>query len=495
MNRRRPPDTGAAQGFDDHNPHGAVGMRTIRRFATFVLGFLCAASALASPSWSQTPERRTDVVAFEHASVVPMDAERVLADHTVVVADGRIVGLGPSGAVPVPEGALRVDARGRYLVPAFCDMHVHPLGEPWNAMLPPEARLATEDVPFERFLFPFVAKGVTTVQVLSATPDHVPLRYQIVRGELRAPRLILARMIDGPDRAWPPPLSTWVASPDEARVAVREAKEAGYDKIKVYSFLSREAYDAIVAAAAALHMDVIGHIPMSISPEHAIDAGQRLIAHSEEVMKHAGGDYRAERVEYYADRMARGGVWMTPTLVTTRSILEYFADPGAHLARPEAAYFRHPMERGVWAFITERLYRPIPEDVREELRDGFERFQRPLTRAFHEHGGRMMVGTDTPFPGLVAGFALHRELQELVDVGLTPFEALRTATTTPFEYLGESDRAGTIAVGMESDLVLLDANPLEDIAAASQVAGVLMRGRWIGREEIDRTMADLASEE
>jgi cytosine/adenosine deaminase-related metal-dependent hydrolase len=466
-------------------------MMALLRCLALVLGCVGGTCAIAPALSAQQPPTAPDVVAFVHASVIPMDTERVLRDHTVVVANGRIVELGPTASVQVPDGALRVDATGRYLLPAFCDMHVHPLGEPWNAMLPPEAQLMSGDVPFERFLFPFVANGVTTVQVLSATPDHVPLRVQIIRGELRAPRLILARMIDGPDEAWPPPLSTWVNSAEEARAAVRAAHETGYDRIKVYSFLSREAYDAIIATAAELRMEVIGHIPMSISPEYVLGAGQTLIAHSEELLKHAGGDHSGERIEYYADLMAQHGVWMTPTLVTTRAILEYFADPEAHLARPEAVYFSHPMERGVWSFITGILYAPIPPAAREWLRDGFENFQRPLTTAFHSHGGRMMVGTDTPWPGLVAGFALHRELRELVDVGLTPFEALRTATTTPFEYLGENDRAGTIAVGMESDLVLLEANPLEDIAAAAGIAGVLMRGRWIGREEIDRTMTTL----
>ena len=334
-------------------------MPIIRRCLNLVLGCICGVCAFAPTSHGQGPSPATDIVAFIHVTVVPMDAERVLRDHTVLVADGRITDVGPAASVKVPDHALRIDATGRYLLPALCDMHVHPLGEPWNAMLPPEARLATKDVPFERFLFPFVAQGVTTVQVLSATPDHLPLRVQIVQGELRGPRLILAPMIDGPGKAWPPPLSTWVSTAAEAEAAVRQAKAVGYDKIKVYSFLSREAYDAVVATARELGMDVIGHIPMSLSTEYVVDAGQKLIAHTEEVMKHAGGQFGADRIEYFADLMARREVWLTPTLITTRSILGVFADPEAHLSLPEAAYFQHPMERGVWSFIVEKLYREI----------------------------------------------------------------------------------------------------------------------------------------
>jgi imidazolonepropionase-like amidohydrolase len=422
-----------------------------------------------------------------------MDTEHVLRDHTVVTANGKIVAIGPSSEVKAPAGALCVDARGRYLLPALCDMHVHLLGEAWNMMLRPEARSASKDIPFEAFFFPYIANGVTTVQSLSATPEEVTLRGRIDRGELLGPRLVLARMIDGPKRAWPPPLSVWVNSATEAREAVRRAKDEGYDKIKVYSFLSKECYDAIISTARELRLDVIGHVPMSLSVEYVLDAGQKLIAHSEEVAKHAGGEYGAERIAYFAARMVERGVWMMPTLVTTRSILGFFDAPDSLLAGPEAVYFRHPMLTGVWAFITANLYGPIPAAARTRLREDFERFQKPLTRAFHEKGGKLVAGSDALMIGTFPGLALHRELKELVDIGLTPFEALRTSTTSPFEYLGEGDLAGTIQVGKRSDLLLLDANPLEDVSAAAKIAGVLIRGRWIGSQEIRRTMQKIAA--
>lgn len=433
----------------------------------------------------------TDLLAFVHATVIPMDRERALPDQTVIVSDGRIVAIGPASSVKVPAGALRVDATGRYLLPALCDMHVHLLSEAWNMMLRPEARLVGSEVPVERFLLPYVANGVTMVQVLSAAPEDVAARRRIDRGEMLGPRLVLARMIDGPKKAWPPPLSTWVASADEAREAVRAAKASGYDKMKVYSFLDKASYDAILSTAKELGMDVIGHVPMSLSVEYVLDAGQKLIAHTEEIAKHAGGDYSAERIDDFAGKMAERGVWMTPTLVTTRSILELVDNPDSVLTRPETAYFRHPMQTGVWSFMYENLYKPIPAAAREKLRQDFERFQKPLTTAFQKKGGRLLAGSDTLMPGLVPGFALHRELAELVKVGLTPYQALRTSTTGPYEYLGEIDQAGTIEVGKRPDLLLLKANPLEDISAASQIAGVLIRGRWIGSGDIKRLMTEL----
>jgi imidazolonepropionase-like amidohydrolase len=435
----------------------------------------------------------SSTVAFVHAAVVPMDREQVLPDQTVIVVDGRIAALGPASKVKVPPKALRIDARGRYLLPALSDMHVHVEGESWNALLTPEALAASKTVPFEDFLFPYVANGVTTVQVLSGTQELLPVRGKIAQGEMLAPRLILARMIDGPKKAWPPPLSSWVATAEEARTATLQAKADGYDKMKVYSFLTKETYDAVIATAKEQHMDVIGHVPYALSVEYVVDAGQKMIAHTEEVAKHAHGDYSPERISYFAGRIADGGVWLTPTLVTTRRIIDEVSDKDGLFSSPESKYVRHPMQRGIWSFIS-NMYQEIPPDAQTRIRDDFEKFQRPFTKVFHDKGGQLMTGTDSLLPRLVPGFTLHQELQELVDVGLTPYEALRTSTTIPYEYLGEAKEAGTIEVGKRSDLLLVDANPLENVSAASKIAGVMMRGRWIGREEIDRRMRKISGE-
>jgi cytosine/adenosine deaminase-related metal-dependent hydrolase len=362
-------------------------MAMLHRSLTFALALPAAAGMVAPTSSAQTTSDTTGLVAFVHANVIPMDQEHVLREQTVVVANGQIVAIGPSSTVKVPGDALRIDATGRYLLPALCDMHVHLLGDAWKMMLSPEARAASNVIPDEQFLFPYLANGVTTVQVLSATPEDAAVRERIERSELLGPRMILAPMIDGPKKAWPPPISTWVGNADEARDAVLQAKRAGYDKIKVYSFLSKESYDAIVAAANELDMDVIGHVPMSLSVEYVIAAGQRLIAHSEELEKHAHGDYSRQRIDYFADLLVRHGTWMMPTLVTSHSIIELFDDQAGLLGRPEAAYFQHPMEQGVWSFIADSLYLQLPPQARQSIRDGLEGFQRPLTRVFHDKGG------------------------------------------------------------------------------------------------------------
>jgi imidazolonepropionase-like amidohydrolase len=359
-------------------------------------------------------------------------------------------------------------------------------------MFPPEAQFSAKDLVFDKFLFPYVANGVATVQVMSALPEHVTLRDQINRGEMLGPRLILAPMIDGPEQAWPRPIATWVATPAEARQAVLDAKEAGYDKIKAYSFLGQEAYDTIMATAEEVGMPVIGHVPMALSVEYILEAKQGLIAHAEEVMKHAKGDYSQERIDYFANIIAQSDTWLTPTLITMRNILALFDDLDRQLARPEVQYLQHPMHQGVWSYLIENIYLKMPPEHQLAIREGFELFQRPLTKALNDGGVKLMAGTDTPLPTLVPGFSLHRELEELVDVGLSPYEALRASTTHPFEFLGELADAGTVEAGKRANLVLLEANPLEDIANTRGIMGVMIQGRWLSQAELQGGMEELA---
>ena len=442
----------------------------------------------ASSSGNRKPD---ESFAFIHASVISMVQEGVLPNRTVIVHNGSISEIGPTESTIVPDGTVLIDATNQYLIPAYCDMHVHLLNEAWNMFQPPEAPSQATELDLDSFLFLYLAKGVTTVQVLSATTDDLDLRERISQGEVLGPRLVLARMIDGPDKAWPPPLSTWVASPEAARAAVLEAYEAGYDAMKAYSFLDRASYDAIVAATQETDMDLIGHIPLDLSLEYVVNAGQKLIVHSEEVMKHAGGDFSREMIEHLATTLADSDTWIIPTLVTSRNVLALFDDVEGQLSRSEVSYFQHPIQQGAWSFIIQNLYMPIASEQRQSIREGFEQFQLSFTKTLHDRGVKLLAGTDTGVPVLVPGFALHRELEELVRVGLTPYEALKTSTTHPIEYLGELDEAGTVEVGKRADLVLLKDNPLVDIRHSDAIAGVMLGGQWLAEEEIEEGLSSL----
>jgi imidazolonepropionase-like amidohydrolase len=464
-----------------------------RRPPTPIAALLVVVTITSMTSCGMEPgEDGEGTFAFVHANVIPMDRERVLADHTVIVRDGRIESVGPTSGTDVPRGTDIVDATGRFLIPALADMHVHLEGEAWNVMFPPDEQFAPDDLDFERLLFLYVANGVATVEVMSALPEHVAVRDSIARGEMLGPRLVLSRMIDGPGKAWPPPIADWVATGAEGRQAVLDARQVGYDRMKVYSFLDPPTYDAILATAREVGMDVDGHVPYALSVERVVEAGQTHIVHSEEIMKQAAGDYSRERIEYFATILAESGTWVTPTLITSRNVLAILDDPASALAPPESRYL-HPMDLGIWAFINTNLLQTIPQEQRVGLREGFEEFQQPLTLALHEAGAGLMTGTDALLPGCLPGFSVHDELGELVGAGLSAFDALRCSTTAPHEFLDETDQAGTIEPGKRADLVLLEADPLEDIANTRTIAGVMIRGTWLPGEEIEERLEALVS--
>jgi hypothetical protein len=207
-------------------------------------------------------------------------------------------------------------------------------------------------------------------------------------------------------------------------------------------------------------------------------------------MKQTRGDYSSERIEYFAEIIANNDTWITPTLTTSRKILAIFDDLERELSRPEVRNL-HPMALGIWSYLIENIYLKIPPEHQQAIRNGFESFQRPFTKALQDKGVKLMTGTDALIPTNIPGFSIHAELVELVEIGLTPYEALKASTTHPMEYLGELDDAGKIEVGKRADLVLLEASPLENITNTRKIMGVMCREKWVDQEDIQRKMDNL----
>ncbi len=427
---------------------------------------------------------------FTQVNVIPMNKNTVLHDRDVVVKAGIVTEIVSHASVKMPKDAHVIDAKGKFLIPALTDMHVHLEGAAWNIMFPAAGKFSPEEINFADIMFIYVANGITTVDVMSALPEHILLRDKINKNEIVGPRLILSRMIDAADKAWPPPICTWVRTPEEARAAVIEMHQQGYDRVKVYSFLSRDSYDAIVDEARKVHMPVDGHVPYSTSVEYVLSSGQDMIAHTEEIMKFAN-NYSPQEVERLASLTADSKTWITSTLIVSRNFNAMFDNPDAELSKPGIEYM-HPMGRGIWNYLYKNRYSRIPDPDRRKLADGFNFFQKPFTYAFFNKGGKLLIGTDPLMPPTLPGVSLHEELQQLVGAGLSPFDALKVSTTNTYDFLHERDTAGTIEPGKKANLVLLDKNPLENISNTRTILGVMTQNRWISKQEIDKRLKEIA---
>ncbi len=438
-------------------------------------------------SYSEVEKNNSFV--FTHVNVIPMDKDVVFTDCDVIVENGKIKDFVPSSSIDIPKGATVINATGKFMVPAFSDMHVHLEGDAWNIIYPLEGRFSKEEIDYNDILFVYIANGITMIDVMSAFPEHIELREKINNNDLLGPRLILSRLIDGAGKAWPEPISTWVENAVEAKQAVIDAHIKGYDRIKAYSFLDKSSYDTILATADSLHMPVDGHIPFSTSVEYTIKSGQNMIAHVEEIMKFVK-EYSPEQISHFASLIAESDIWVTSTLITSHNLIELLENDQQALSKLGTEYL-HPMGVDLQIFINDKLYQPIPEEQRAVIKNGYQAFQIPFVNEFNKKGGKLLAGTDALIASTLPGLSLHKELKELTNAGMSPFEALETATVNPYKFLGELNMGGTIASGKNANLVLLDENPLENISNTKKIFGVMTQNKWISKNEIDNRLNEI----
>jgi hypothetical protein len=423
-----------------------------------ILGLVATiAIATLGPAAIPNSAQSRGVVAFEHVTVVPMDRERTLENHTVIVRNGAIATMGRDGSVTIPTGATRVDGRGRYLMPGIADMHVHPYDT-------------------DQFVN-YVAHGITTIGVLNGAPQVLRWRQQVARGEILGPTIYTA----GPTLDGSPALNSTflsLASPENARVAVRALAKDGYDFLKVYSGLPPETYDAIIAEANAQHIAAVGHIPFRVGVDGAIKPnGQAMIAHAEEFFR---GPVDSAKMAAIVRAVKQAGIAVTPNMFAYVDYIRSIDDLPGVLAEPEMRFV------SAGAFSEKlpshnRSIRQNPQQFRAALVGGLAQFRR-LTKGLSDAGVPLLVGTDTEIFGM-AGKSAHEELTEMVGAGLTPYQALVAGTRAPGEFIStrvrRPERFGTVAVGQRADLLLLSANPLASVENTNRIEGVMVRGRWL----------------
>lgn len=433
------------------------------------IGLLAVAIvALSGSARAQEPD-----IAFVGATVIRMDGSPPLADATVLVRGDRIAAVGPRDSIAVSEGATVVDAAGAWMIPGLWDMHVHALFE---------ADLS------EPLLGRLLAHGVTGIRDMGGPLEVLAeVRRGIASGDLLAPRIVASGpILDGPEPV-DPDISWAIEAPEQARAAVDSLAGAGVDFVKVYTLLPREAFFAVVEAARERGLPVAGHVPASVSPVEAAEAGMRSIEHLRSEIEPfcTRGDPSACEPAFAAFR--ERDVWQVPTLVVRRN--RAFLDDSTTVY---GADVRHapPMLRDLWEGIrTSRLERGAEYFEAARARHREERW---LAGELHRAGIGILAGSDAGALFTPHGVSLHEELALLVESGLEPHEALAAATSEAARFLGIDDSLGTIAPGKKADLVLLDADPLRDIAHTLRIRAVVLDGRVLGRAALDRLKDETA---
>ena len=480
------------------------GSGTPDQFTLYVL--LALSVVILLSSCSSAP---TESLAITHVTLIDATGAAPKPDTTVLIVDKAIAAIGPSKSLLIPRHTKTLDATGKFLVPGLVDMHVHLTG-------------ASEPTGSREFILPLLlANGITTVRDMGGDLDSLKtLRHEIEAGKLQAPRIFFAGpYLDGDPPFFQPSLV--VTNPAEAVQNVHTVISRGADFIKVQSGLSREAYFAIADVCRREHIAFVGHVPDRVTAGEASDAGQKSIEHLTGVLRACSSDepglirkqfaaaaakatndksrnrqlaWQFELLQSYSDRQAgvliekflRNHTWQVPTLILLRN--DAFPTPESDPSHdPRRKYIPvHVLEN--WekgAQDRDKGATPEEYSLRCRLMEASLQIVGKMWRA----SVPILSGTDTTAPFIFPGSSLHEELALLVQAGLTPMQALQAATKLPAEFLDKQQTQGTIEKGKIADLVLLNANPLNDIHNTEQISAVILRGKLLDRIQLDELLA------
>ena len=433
-----------------------------------------------------------DYFVMSNVTVVDVRTGALAADQTVVVEKNRIASVGAAKTAKYPRNARVVNARGYFLIPGLWDMHVHLVFGDWF----PDA--------VEISLPLFIANGVTGVRDMGSELQEVQnLRKEIAAGRMLGPRIYTAGpMLDGPQPRFPSSMA--IATPEDGRRAVDELKSRGADFIKLQSLIPRDAVFAIAEEAKKLSMPFEGHVPDAVRAREMSESGMKSFEHligifeasstdEDEFLKGGKSDgkflatFDRERAATLARLLAKNQTWQCPTLVWERG--GNLLDATDFAKDTRAKYVPASWKDKTWRRFRQEITSGYGADDLT-IRKRFVEKELDVVGQLHQAGVPFLAGTDTP-PGvyIFPGFSLHEELQRFVAAGFTPLEALQTATMNPAQFFGMGDTLGAVEPGKLADLVLLGANPLQDIANTQKIAAVMVNGHCYSDKDLDKMLA------
>ncbi|WP_181918273.1 MULTISPECIES: amidohydrolase family protein [unclassified Wenzhouxiangella] len=416
---------------------------------------------------------------FENVRLVDVEKASVSEPTRVGVRDGFVV---DADSIDPAEADEIVETAG-YLIPGLAEMHAH---------VPP-MRAGEQRV--NDTLMLWLAHGMTTIRGMLGEPGHLTLRQQLADGEIPGPRLITS----GPSFN-----GSSVSSPEGARRMTLAQHEAGYDLLKLHPGLWPEVFDVIAQTADRLGIDYSGHVSVAVGVDRVLESDQGTIDHLDGyAQKMVPEDHElhgtdpglfgvnliegmnAERIPELARRTAEAGVANVPT----QSLVENWATGDVEALMQRDAMRWIPADMAArWRERVKQLRQSYDS---EEGAQRYVELRRRLIRELHEAGALILAGADSPQILSIPGDAIHHELAIYVEAGLSPAEALATATTNVADYLGETNR-GCLEPGCVADVVLLENNPLEDIGNTRSIQGVMRAGEWFDRERLDAALEAIA---
>lgn len=398
--------------------------------------------------------------AIVHVNVISMDKPGVLRDQTVLVTGRTIRHVGPSSSVTGPKAAQIIQGNGRYLMPGLTDSHVH--------------LLSRTELPL------YLGNGVTTVINLEGRPAHLAWRKEATEDKLLGPNIFTCG-----------PLFDRRRTPEAAVKEVDDQADAGYDCIKVFEQVSQAEFPALTAEAKKRGLPLVGHVARKVGYDVTIAAGQS-IAHADEIIYTYFNPQQDNKIDHVvldesklsalARETAAAGVFLMPTMCTFRAEVLQKTDLPHFLQNPDLTYLA-PWTRQRLDEKNNYFHNHFKDADVPRIQE-FLAFEPRIVAAFQKAGVPLLAGTDSTDIGPVAGFSIHDELSELVNSGLTPYQALQTATTNPTRFLRAEGKFGAVHEGAQADLLLLEKNPLDDIRNTRLIAGEMLRGQWFDQKEL-----------
>lgn len=435
---------------------------------------------------ASTQEENVEEIIFENVTVVPMTSETVIAGQSVVVRNGKIHKIAPLEDVNRGSKSTVIDGKGKFLMPGISEMHAH-IPQPGPG---PDRVKET--------LFLYLSNGITTIRGMLGHPSHLELKNEVLSGNVLGPTIYTSS---------PSMNGNSIPTKEKADSSVRAHKEAGYDFLKVHPGIKLDVFDVMVNTANEVGIGFSGHVPYDVGIRHAIESKYGSVDHVDgfvEGLVPTGQELSFEQNGFFGFNSAQIAdeslisdlvnmtvehkVWVVPT----QSLFDRWAspdDPEVLGAQPEMKYMSKAQ---VETWKTNKKNFLSNDYFNEENYERFNSMRKKLIKALNDDGHGLLLGSDAPQVFNVPGFSIQHEMKGMADSGLSSFDVLKSGTINVAKFFGQEGEFGEVSEGTTADLILLDANPLDDISNMRQIQGVMVRGKWLDRQFLDTELAKIA---